>query len=41
MTRTYPKTMSGSSMENKLDLAKLHGIVVEFGVNFDQTTIDL
>ena len=36
-TWTCPKSMSCSSMENKYNLDKWHGMVMEFGVDSDQT----
>ena len=33
--------MSCSSIENKQNLDKWHGNVMEFGVDFDQTAVDL
>ena len=41
MTWTYPKSTSCSSMENKGNLDEWHGMVMEFGVDLDQTTVDL
>ena len=42
MTWPYQKSMSCSSMENKWNLDKWHGIVMEFGVDLDQNySVDL
>ena len=41
MTWTCTKSMSCPSMENKWNLDKWHGIVMEFGVNLDQTAVNL
>ena len=42
MTWTCPKSMSCSSMENKYSVDKWHGMVMEFGVDLDQTySVDL
>jgi len=42
MTWTCPKSMSWPSMENKYSVDKWHGIVMEFGVDLDQTySVDL
>ena len=37
MTWPCPKSMSCFYMENKWNLYKWHGMVMQFGVNFDQT----
>ena len=41
MTWTCSKSMSCSSMKNKYNLDKWHGIVMEFGVDFDQNAVEL
>ena len=41
MTWTCPKSMSCLSMEDKHNLDKWDGKVMEFGVNLDQTAVDL